>query len=84
MGCGGELGFKARNGGVLKHYYEENSVLRKSSLAIVPIIGWRSGAVDFGVYYKHYFDKPFNNSLDGKKNFGDEKARFGYFLTCFF
>ena len=84
VGCGGELGFKARNGGVLKHYYDENSVLRKSSLAIVPIIGWRSGAVDFGVYYKHYFDKPFNNSLDGKKNFGDEKARFGYFLTCFF
>ncbi len=84
VGCGGELGFKARDGGVLKHYYEENSVFRKSSLAIVPVIGWRSRAVDFGVYYKHYLDKPFNNSLDGKKNFGDDKARIGYFLTCFF
>mgnify|MGYP007101847508 CR=1 FL=1 len=84
VGCGGEFGFKARDGGVMKHYYEENSVFRKSSLAIVPVIGWKSSAVDFGVYYKHYIDKPFNNSLDGKKNFGDEKARIGYFLTCYF
>ena len=35
-------------------------------------------------FYKHYLDKPFYNSIDGKKNFGEDKARFGYFLTCFF
>ena len=84
VGCGGELGFKVHDGGVLKHYYPNEKMMRSHTLAVMPVVGWKSRAIDFGVFYKHYLDKPFYNSIDGKKNFGEDKARFGYFLTCFF
>ena len=84
VGCGGEYGFRAREGGVLKHYYPEDHVLCEKSLAIVPIVGWKSRNLDFGLYYKHYLDEPFNHSLDGKKDFGEDKARIGYYCAFYF
>ena len=84
VGCGGEYGLRVRDGGVLKHYYPDDHVLRDHSLAVVPIIGWKSRNLDFGIYYKHYLDEPFNHSLDGKKDFGEDKARVGYYVTYYF
>lgn len=84
IGCGAEVGMRLREGGVLKHYYEEEHVLSDHSFAIIPMLGWKSRNLDFGVYYKHYFDKPFNNSINGEKNLGEDKARIGYHFTYYF
>ncbi len=84
IGCSGEFGIRVREGGVLKHFYPDNRALRGHTLAVVPTLGWKSRSVDFGVYYKHYFNQPFYHSIDGKHDFGNDKARIGYFLTCFF
>lgn len=84
IGCGCEAGLKVYESNVLRNYYEYREAFRKNSFAIVPIIGWRMRNVDFGFYYKHYTSKPFNHTLDGRKNLGEEKARIGYHLTCYF
>lgn len=84
IGCGAEWGFRMRDGSSLADYYPEGHVLRKTSMAVVPMLGSRSYNLDFGIYYKHYFDKPFNNSLDGKKNLGETDKRIGCYLTWFF
>ena len=84
IGCGAEVGMRLREGGVLKHYYEEGHVLSDHSVAITPMIGWKSRNLDFGLYYKNYLDKPFNNSIKGDKNLGDDKARIGYHFTYYF
>lgn len=84
IGCGCEAGVRIYESNVLKAYYEHGEVFRKSSFAIVPLIGWRMRNVDFGAYYKHYISKPFNHSIDGQKDLGDDKARIGYHLTYYF
>ena len=85
IGCGCELGLKAHDGGVLKRYYEDDYVIREEkSLAIVPMIGWRSRNVDFGFYGKYYIDKVFNDALPGVKNLGEEDIRIGYHFTWWF
>ena len=84
IACGGELGFKAHEGGVLKHLYPDDKALHSTTTAFIPMVGWKSRLIDFGVYYKHYLTKPFYNTIGGKHNLGDEKARIGYFLTCYF
>lgn len=85
IACGAEYGFKAHEGGVLKHLYPDDKALRSSTFAVVPMIGWKCRVTDFGVYYKHYINhKPFHDSIDGTRNLDDEKARIGYFLTCYF
>lgn len=84
IGCGAEVGFRLREGGVLKHYYEEEHVLREHSFAVTPMFGWKSRNLDFGLYYKHYLDKPFNNTIDGKKGLEEDKARIGYHFTYYF
>ncbi|MBR6981030.1 MAG: hypothetical protein IKH88_14510 [Prevotella sp.] len=84
IACGAEFGFKAHEGGVLKHIYPDDTALHSRSFAVVPMIGWKCRVADFGVYYKHYVNKPFYDSIDGTRNLGDEKARIGYFLTCYF
>lgn len=81
---GGEYGLRAHDGGVVKHFYEEETAFNDHSLAVIPMIGWRARNVDFGFYCKYYLDKPFHNSLDGKKNLGDEEMRFGYHVTWWF
>ena len=84
IGCGAEWGFRMRDGSSLADYYPEGHVLRKTSMAVVPMLGCRSYNLDFGIYYKHYIDKPFNNSLDGKKNLGETDKRIGCYLIWFF
>lgn len=84
IGCGAEWGFRMRDGSSLADYYPEGHVLRKTSMAVVPMLGSRSYNLDFGIYYKHYIDKPFNNSLDGKKNLGETDKRIGCYLIWFF
>lgn len=84
IGCGAEWGFRMRDDGVLEDYYPERHVLRKKSMAIVPMLGSRSENLDFGIYYKHYIDKPFNPSLLGDKNLGDTDKRIGCYLSWFF
>ena len=85
IGCGGELGFKARQGGVLKHYYKDDSAFRNSSFAVQPMLGWRARNVDFGFYCKFYASKLFNDVIDEDvSNLGEEKMRFGYHLTFWF
>ncbi len=84
VGCGCEMGFKVHDNNKIKSYYVDNEILHNSTFAIVPIIGWRSGSVDFGLYYKHYTKTPFNHSIDGSKDLSKDKARIGYHLTCYF
>ena len=84
VGCGCEMGFKVNDNKKIKGYYQDDEILHKNTFAIVPIIGWRSGSVDFGLYYKHYTKTPFNPSLDGSKDLSKDKARIGYHLTCYF
>ena len=84
IGCGAEWGFRMRDGSILADYYPEGHVLRKSSMAVVPMLGCRSYNLDFGIYYKHYFDKPFNPSLDGKSDLGQTDKRIGCYLSWFF
>lgn len=84
IACGAEYGFKAHEGGVLKHLYPEEKALHSSTFAVMPMIGWKCRVADFGLYYKHYVNRPFYDSIDGKRNLGDDKARIGYFLTCYF
>ena len=81
---GGELGIPARDGGVAKHYYHDESLFSDHSLAVMPMIGWRARNVDFGFYMKYYLDKPFNHSLNGERDLGEENMRFGYHLTYWF
>ena len=84
IGCGAEWGFRMRDSSLIDDYYPEGHVLRKTSMAVVPMLGSRSYNLDFGIYYKHYIDKPFNNSLDGKKNLGETDKRIGCYLIWFF
>lgn len=88
VGCGAEVCFKMRDGGVLKHYYPNNMVLQEENkaIAIVPRIGWKSRNMDFGAYFKYYLDDktPFNHSLNGKKDLGNDDMRIGYLFTWYF
>ena len=88
VGCGSEVCFKMRDGGVLKHYYPNDIALQEEDkvIAIVPRIGWKSRNMDFGAYVKFYLDDkvPFNQSLDGKKDLGNDDMRIGYHFTWYF
>ena len=84
VGLGGEMGFRVHENKVLGDYYPEKHPMCEKSVAIVPMFGCRSQNLDFGIYYKHYVDKPFNNSIDGKKDLGKDDKRIGCYLTWFF
>ncbi len=84
VGCGAEWGFRMHEGGVTESYYPDKHALRKTSMAVVPMLGCRSQHLDFGIYYKHYVDKPFFPSLDGSKDLGETDKRFGCYLTWLF
>ena len=84
LGCGGEIGFRMHESNILKDFYPDQHPMRKKSLAVVPMLGCRSGHVDFGIYYKFYIDKPYNHSLNGKQDLGTSDKRIGCHLSWFF
>ena len=84
IGCGGEVGFRMHESNILKDFYPEQHPMCKKSVAIVPMLGCRSGHVDFGIYCKLYIDKHYNNSLNGKNDLGKSDKRIGCHLSWFF